>query len=162
MNPWDETRWTGDSSSGSGVAVAAGLGYGALGSDTLGSIRYPSFANNIVGLKPTYGRVNKVGVFPLSDSLDHIGPMARTVEDVAIMLAYMTDPQHYKFGLNDQVSLLGLATVSPSLSGVKIGWDRAQLETMVRPSVVEAITILAERYRELGAGHCSAGTARIQ
>ena len=151
VNPWDETRWTGDSSSGSGVAVAAGLGYGALGTDTLGSIRYPSFANNIVGLKPTFGRVNKTGVFPLADSLDHIGPMARTVGDVATMLAYMTDLQLYKFGLNDQVPLLGLATASPSLSGVKIGWDRRQLEAVACPSVIEAITALAERYHELGA-----------
>ena len=86
-NPWDTERITGGSSSGSGAAVAAGECPAALGTDTGGSIRIPASLCGIVGLKPTYGRVSKRGVLPLSWSLDHIGPMTRTVEDAAIVLA---------------------------------------------------------------------------
>src|SRR5882757_664046 len=85
LNPWDSSLWPGASSSGSGVAVAAGLCFAAIGTDTGGSIRYPSSANGIVGLKPTYGRVSRFGVLPLAESLDHVGAMARRVADVAVM-----------------------------------------------------------------------------
>jgi aspartyl-tRNA(Asn)/glutamyl-tRNA(Gln) amidotransferase subunit A len=85
-NPNDAARITGGSSGGSGAAVAAGLLYGALGSDTGGSIRIPSALCGTVGMKPTFGRVSKHGVFPLSWSLDHVGPITRTVEDNALML----------------------------------------------------------------------------
>ena len=77
LNPWSADAWSGVSSSGSGVAVAAGLAFAALGSDTGGSIRFPSACNGLVGLKPTYGRVSLHGAFPLANSLDHIGPMTR-------------------------------------------------------------------------------------
>src|SRR4030095_6617458 len=85
----------GGSSGGSGAAVAAGLCFGALGTDTGGSIRLPAAHCGIVGLKPTYGRVSTRGVLPLSWSLDHIGPMARTVADAAAMLQAIAgyDPQ---------------------------------------------------------------------
>src|SRR5204863_474611 len=91
MNPWDggAHRVAGGSSSGSGVAVAAALCPGALGSDTGGSIRIPASLCGISGLKPTYGRVSRAGVLPLSWSMDHGGPMARTVEDFAPMLRAM-------------------------------------------------------------------------
>ena len=85
-NPWNVAHIPGGSSSGSGAAVAAGLCYGALGSDTGGSIRTPSSHCGIVGIKPTYGRVSRYGVVPLSWSLDHAGPMARSVEDCALLL----------------------------------------------------------------------------
>ena len=85
-NPWNTAHIPGGSSSGSGAALAAGFCYGALGSDTGGSIRTPSSHCGIVGIKPTYGRVSRAGVIPLSWSLDHAGPMARSVEDCAIML----------------------------------------------------------------------------
>ena len=85
-NPWNTDHIPGGSSSGSGAALAAGLCYGALGSDTGGSIRTPSSHCGIVGIKPTYGRVSRYGVVPLSWSLDHAGPMARSVEDCAILL----------------------------------------------------------------------------
>lgn len=85
-NPWDPARVTGGSSSGSGTSVAAGECFAALGTDTGGSIRIPASLCGIVGLKPTFGRVSRRGVFPLSWSLDHVGPMARTVEDVALTL----------------------------------------------------------------------------
>ena len=85
-NPWNVDHMPGGSSSGSGVAVAAGLCMGSLGSDTGGSIRGPASQCGIVGLKATYGRVSRRGVVPLSWSLDHCGPMTRTVEDTALML----------------------------------------------------------------------------
>ena len=96
-NPRDTRRITGGSSGGSGAAVAANLCYGALGSDTGGSIRIPAALCGIVGMKPTYGRVSKRGVFPLSWSLDHVGPMTRTVEDNALVLNALAghDPQDF-------------------------------------------------------------------
>ncbi len=87
VNPWHAEVWTGASSSGSGAATAAGLCYGSLGSDTGGSIRFPSSACGLTGLKPTWGRVSRYGVFALSESLDHIGPMTRNAADCAAMLA---------------------------------------------------------------------------
>ena len=85
-NPWNAAFWSGASSSGSGVATAAGLCYGSLGSDTGGSIRFPSAANSLTGLKPTWGRVSRYGVFELAATLDHIGPMARSAVDCGAML----------------------------------------------------------------------------
>ncbi len=86
VNPWHAAYWTGVSSSGSGVATAAGLCFASLGSDTGGSIRFPSTMNGLSGLKPTWGRVSRAGVFPLADSLDHVGPMCRSALDSAIVL----------------------------------------------------------------------------
>jgi aspartyl-tRNA(Asn)/glutamyl-tRNA(Gln) amidotransferase subunit A len=91
-NPWDLARMPGGSSSGSGVAVAAGLCMGSLGSDTGGSIRGPASLCSIVGFKPTYGRVSSYGVVPLSWSQDHCGPMTWTVEDTALMLQAIAGP----------------------------------------------------------------------
>ncbi|MBM3643606.1 MAG: amidase [Alphaproteobacteria bacterium] len=86
VSPWNDAYWVGSSSSGSGVATAAGLCMASLGSDTGGSIRYPSAANGLSGVKPTWGRVSRAGVLPLADSLDHVGPMARSALDAAIVL----------------------------------------------------------------------------
>lgn len=86
VNPWNAGYWTGVSSSGSGVATAAGLCFASLGSDTGGSIRFPSTMNGVTGLKPTWGRVSRAGVFPLAESLDHVGPMCRSARDAAIVL----------------------------------------------------------------------------
>ncbi len=92
-NPWAPEHWTGVSSSGSGVATAAGLCFGALGTDTGGSIRFPSAACGVVGLKPTFGRVSTAGVFPLASSLDHLGPMTRSVRDGARLLTVLSGPE---------------------------------------------------------------------
>jgi amidase len=95
LNPWRADRWPGMSSSGSGVATAAGLCFAAIGTDTGGSIRNPASANGVVGLKPTYGRVSRFGVLPMAPSLDHVGPIARRVADAAIMFDAIAgfDPQ---------------------------------------------------------------------
>jgi aspartyl-tRNA(Asn)/glutamyl-tRNA(Gln) amidotransferase subunit A len=94
-NPWNTAHVTGGSSSGSAAAVAAGLCYGAIGTDTAGSIRLPAACCGITGYKPTYGLVSTRGIIPLSWSLDHVGPMARTAADAAIMLQAIAhyDPQ---------------------------------------------------------------------
>jgi amidase len=87
VNPWGAGHWTGASSSGSGVATAAGLCYASLGSDTGGSIRYPAAANGLTGIKPSWGRVSRHGVFEFAASLDHIGPIARSATDATLMLS---------------------------------------------------------------------------
>lgn len=124
INPWARSRWSGASSSGTGVAVAAGLSFGALGSDTGGSIRFPASCNGVVGLKPTWSRVSRYGVFPLSETLDHIGPLARTVEDAAAMLAAIAGHD-----INDPTSASStvpnyLASINRGVKGIRVGIDR--------------------------------------
>ena len=89
-NPYDPARIPGGSSGGSGAAVAAGLCYAALGSDTAASVRVPAALCGVVGMKPSFGRVSKSGVFPLAWTLDHVGPLTRTVEDNALLLNALT------------------------------------------------------------------------
>ena len=101
LNPWNTEYWVGSSSTGSGVATSLGLCYGSLGSDTGGSIRFPSATCGLTGLKPTWGRVSRHGVFPLADTLDHVGPMTRSAADAAAMLGVIAgadrnDPTTYK------------------------------------------------------------------
>jgi amidase len=121
LNPWNAAYWTGSSSSGSGAATAAGLCFASLGSDTGGSIRFPSTMNGLTGLKPTWGRVSRAGVFPLADSLDHIGPMARSALDCAIVLAAIAgaderDPTASIEPVPDYAGAIG-----SGISGLRIG-----------------------------------------
>jgi amidase len=138
-NPWNRAHWTGVSSSGSGVAVAAGLAYAALGTDTGGSIRFPSASCGIVGLKPTYGRVSRHGCFPLAESLDHIGPMTRTVEDAARVLGVIAgfDPKD-PTSRRDPVPVYA-AEIDQPLMGLVVGVDRAYTEEGVAPEVAGAV-----------------------
>lgn len=129
LNPWNAAYWTGSSSSGSGAATAAGLCFASLGSDTGGSIRFPSTMNGLSGLKPTWGRVSRAGVFPLAESLDHVGPMTRSALDAAIVLGAIAgadpaDPTSVGLPVPDYAALidqgvrgrrLGLATNMPGL-----------------------------------------------
>ncbi len=92
INPWHADYWTGVSSSGSGAATAAGLCFASLGSDTGGSIRFPSTMNGLTGLKPSWGRVSRAGVFALAESLDHVGPMCRSALDAAFVLSLIAGP----------------------------------------------------------------------
>ncbi len=85
-NAWANDCYPGGSSAGSGVALAMGTAYGAIGTDTGGSVRVPASVNGVVGLKPTFGRVSTRGVFPMSGTFDSVGPMGRTVRDVALLL----------------------------------------------------------------------------
>jgi aspartyl-tRNA(Asn)/glutamyl-tRNA(Gln) amidotransferase subunit A len=88
-NPWDLSRYAGGSSGGSANALAFGLAVAETGSDTGGSIRVPASFCGVVGIKPTYGRVSRYGLIPLAWSMDHVGPMARTVADCALLLSAM-------------------------------------------------------------------------
>ena len=120
-NPWDVRREPAGSSSGSGVAVAAGLCAGALGSDTGGSIRGPAARCGIVGLKQTYGLVSRRGVVPLSWSLDHVGPMTRTVRDTAVLLQAIAgndpgDPSTRDARVSDYT-----AEIEAGVRGIKLG-----------------------------------------
>jgi len=151
VNPWGEELWAGVSSSGSGVATAAGLCFGSLGTDTGGSIRFPSMANGIVGLKPSYGRVSRYGVLPLAESLDHVGPMTRSVADAAIMLQAIAgeDP-------NDPTSLTEpvpdlLKDIDKGIAGFRIGFDREYTVNGVDPGLVSAIEKAITVLEDLGA-----------
>ena len=150
-NPWSSEHWPGVSSSGSGVAVAAGLCYGAIGSDTGGSIRFPAASCGVVGLKPTYGRVSRHGAFPLAESLDHLGPMTRTVADAARMLQVMagSDPKDPS-SLRDPVPNYG-AEVGGSVEGLTIGVDWDYVGVGVEAPVVEAVRVALDALRDRGA-----------
>jgi amidase len=123
VNPWNAAHWPGVSSSGSGVATAAGLCYGSLGTDTGGSIRFPSAANGLTGLKPTWGRVSRYGAFELAATLDHIGPMTRSAADAGAMLGAIAgadakDPTASLLPVPDY-----LADTAKGLAGLRVGID---------------------------------------
>ena len=152
-NPWNDALWTGVSSSGSGVAAAAGLCFGALGSDTGGSIRLPSAANNVTGLKTTWGRVSRYGVFPLAESRDTIGPMARSAEDVAILFDAIAghdanDPT--SLTAPNSSALAGLAGAEGA-RGLRIGIDRTFCTRGVASEVAEATQQAARTMESAGA-----------
>ena len=151
LNPWGEQLWSGASSSGSGVATAAGLCFGSLGSDTGGSIRFPSMANGIVGLKPTYGRVSRHGVLPLAETMDHVGPMTRRTADAAMMLQVMAgydenDPTSRKEPLPDL-----LAQMDTGISELRIGYDPAFAAAGTDAGLLAAIERALETLQGLGA-----------
>ena len=138
-NPWDLERITGGSSGGSAAAVAAGLCYVALGSDTGGSIREPSALCGIVGLKPTYGRVSNRGVIPLSWSLDHIGPMTRTVADAAIALQTIAGYDPNEITSQDRPVGQYLEGMRRSRGRLRIGVPREFFYENLHPEVQAAI-----------------------
>lgn len=153
VNPWVPARWSGASSSGSAVSVAAGMAYGAIGTDTAGSIRFPSACNHLVGLKPTWGRVSRHGVFPLSETLDHVGPMARSVLDVALMFGAIAGPDPL-----DPTSLdapgedFAKAASSPGdLRGVRIGIDAAYALTGLDDVTAMALNAVIAKLQSAGA-----------
>jgi aspartyl-tRNA(Asn)/glutamyl-tRNA(Gln) amidotransferase subunit A len=150
-NPWDAHthRIAGGSSSGSGVAVAAGLTAGALGSDTGGSIRIPAALCGLTGLKPTYGRASRAGVLPLAWSMDHVGPMTRTAADAAVLLEPMAghdprDPTTSDLPVPDY-----RAALTGDIRGLRVGVLRAFfLESaglVLRQAVEQAVKRLEEQ-----------------
>ena len=150
-NPHDLNRITGGSSSGSAAAVAANLCYGALGSDTGGSIRIPAALCGVVGMKPTFGRVSKYGVFPLAWTLDHVGPITRAVRDNALMLNAIAgfdplDPYSVDHPAEDFTRDL-----EKSILGGAIGLPSNFYFEHVDPKVEARIREAAEFYRSLGA-----------
>ncbi len=137
-NPWDDERWTGGSSSGTASAVAAGMALGGVGTDTAGSIRMPAAWCGVTGHKPTYGLVPRTGVFPLAWTLDHVGPLAPTAEDCALLLAAMAGPD----GDDDSVPA-GACFTAPDgpadLAGLRVGLALDPLERSV-PGVRDRVT----------------------
>jgi aspartyl-tRNA(Asn)/glutamyl-tRNA(Gln) amidotransferase subunit A len=152
-NPWDatEVRIPGGSSSGSGVALAAGLTPAALGSDTGGSIRIPASLCGITGLKPTYGRVSRSGVLPLAWSLDHAGPMTRSAMDAALLLRAMAG---YDAG-DPTTSVLPVpdygAALTGDVKGLRVGILRAGFVDAAAPEVRAAVEAAARALEGLGA-----------
>ena len=138
LNPWSKNHWVGVSSSGSGACVAAGLAFASLGTDTGGSIRFPSAACGAVGLKPTFGRVSRKGVFPLADTLDHVGPMTRRAVDSAIVLQALEgqdsgDPFTKKFNTSDYSKV-----TSESPDNITVGIDIALCTEGIDPEITHA------------------------
>ena len=150
-NPHDPGRISGGSSGGSGAAVATELCYGAIGSDTGGSIRIPAALCGVVGMKPTFGRVGKSGVFPLARTLDHVGPLTRTVEDNAPFLSVLAghDPQDlHSVDRPPEDFARGLDLgVRGAIVGVPTGFFFEHVEREVEARVREAVGV----FRELGA-----------
>jgi aspartyl-tRNA(Asn)/glutamyl-tRNA(Gln) amidotransferase subunit A len=150
-NPWNLDHIPGGSSGGSGAAIAAGLATATLGTDTGGSIRMPASVCGVVGLKPTYGRVSKAGVIPLSYLLDHAGPITRTVEDAALVLTAIAgydplDASTVRLPVGDYLSQL-----RAGVKGLRIGVPRAWFFEQLQDGVGENVEQAIEVFRALGA-----------
>jgi amidase len=147
LNPWSAAHWTGVSSSGSGVATAAGLCFGSLGTDTLGSIRFPSTMNGLTGLKPTWGRVSRAGIFPLAETMDHVGPMTRSAADAAAMLSVIAGADADDPTAAQHLPPDFLAHIDGGVRGLRVGIDHTLITAgadadMARVSG-DAATVLA-------------------
>jgi aspartyl-tRNA(Asn)/glutamyl-tRNA(Gln) amidotransferase subunit A len=151
-NPWALDRVAGGSSGGSAAAVAADMCFGTLGTDTGGSIRIPASLCGIVGFKPTYGRVSNRGVVPMAWTLDHVGPMCKTVEDAALMLAAIAgydpgDPASVDAPVPDYGRAIGMAT-----SRLRVGVARAPFFENLDPEVAKGVEAAIDVVRGLTAG----------
>jgi aspartyl-tRNA(Asn)/glutamyl-tRNA(Gln) amidotransferase subunit A len=150
-NPWNTDRFPAGSSGGSGAAVAARMCFGAIGTDTGGSIRLPSAINGIVGLRPTYGRVSNHGIVPLAWSMDTAGPMARTVEDCALMFGAIAghdaaDPASASVPTHDYLGRLG-----DGVKGLRIGIVPGYFFHHLQPPVHAAVTAALKTLEAAGA-----------
>jgi len=150
-NPWNLEHSPGGSSGGSGAAVAANIVYAAMGSDTGGSIRIPASFCGTVGLKPTFGRVSRYGALPLAYTLDHMGPLARSVRDAALMLNYIAghdkkDPSSSRHPVVDYVPDDGC-----SIRGLRLGFPETFFFEEVDPDVESAVRGALARAAALGA-----------
>ncbi|HEY1338165.1 MAG TPA: amidase [Bryobacteraceae bacterium] len=150
-NPWDTERSPGGSSGGSGAAVAAKIVFAAMGSDTGGSIRIPASWCETVGLKPTYGRVSRYGALPLGYSLDHMGPLTRSVRDSALVLNAIAghdprDPASSRFPVVDYVPEQGC-----EIRGVRVGFPERFYFESLDPDVDSAVRGAVARAQALGA-----------
>ncbi|HEX2890222.1 amidase [Vineibacter terrae] len=151
VNPWHKDHWSGASSSGSGVATAAGLCFASLGSDTGGSIRFPSAANGVTGLKPTWGRVSRYGVFALAESLDHIGPMTRSAADAAAVLGVIAGADPNDPTARQEPVPNYLAGLERPIRGVRIGVDRSLNTTGVDKTMIGVVDDALAVLSSLGA-----------
>jgi amidase len=150
-NPWNADYWPGSSSSGSGVALALGFCYGALGSDTGGSIRYPAACTGVTGLKPTWGRVSRHGISPLAPTMDQIGPMAGSAADCAVLFGVIAgydakDPTTSSAPVADYP-----AAIDAGIADVRIGYDARYAETETDSEVVNALHRMRQVLENCGA-----------
>lgn len=153
LSPWDAELWPGASSSGSGVATAAGLCFGAVGSDTGGSIRLPCAANGLTGIKPSWGRVSRHGTFELAATLDHFGPIARSAADAALLLSVIAghDPSDPTSTAEPSLKLEGEQT---HLSKMRIGFDPRWNENGSDTDTQRAMEGALATFGALGADVC--------
>ena len=153
VNPWKKDLWVGVSSSGSGVATAAGLTYAAIGSDTGGSIRFPSAANGLTGVKPTWGRISRFGIFDLAATFDHLGPMARSAADAAAMLQTLAgwDPKDSTSLSTPVPDYLAELQGVYGARGVKIGLDWDYMSEDADPVTIGFIKDAVAVLEEIGA-----------
>ncbi|MBL8702703.1 MAG: amidase [Alphaproteobacteria bacterium] len=152
-NPWDTTRFTGGSSTGPGAAVAAGTAMAALGSDTGGSVRLPAAGCGVVGLKPTYGRVSRAGVQPNCWTQDHIGPLAWTVEDAAILLQVIAGHDAADPACADRPVPDFSAGLGQGVAGLRLGVIRRfhTRDVAGEPAIVAGFEAAIDVFRRLGA-----------
>jgi aspartyl-tRNA(Asn)/glutamyl-tRNA(Gln) amidotransferase subunit A len=150
-NPWDLTRTPGGSSGGSAAAVAARQVHGSLGTDTGGSIRLPAAFCGVVGVKPTYGRVSRYGVVAFASSLDQVGPLARTVEDAALLLGRIAghDPRDMTSSTRPVDDYLAL--LEDGARGLRVGVPREWFQGGVDPGVERSVRAALATYERLGA-----------
>jgi amidase len=149
LNPWNADYWPGISSSGPAVAVAAGLCYGALASDTGGSIRWPANANGITGLKPTWGRVSRYGTMALAASLDHVGVLTRSAADAGLLLAAIAGPDRMDPTALQAPRFVTSTTSIDRIDGMRIGvdrrWNESDIDAAVQAVVADAMQVLVGR-----------------
>jgi aspartyl-tRNA(Asn)/glutamyl-tRNA(Gln) amidotransferase subunit A len=150
-NPWDLERAPGGSSGGSSAAVAAGMAMGALGSDTGGSIRQPAALCNVVGLKPTYGRVSRYGLVAFASSLDQIGPFARNARDAALILQAIAGPDQRDSTCAPNPVPDYISSLNGSIKGLRIGVPEEYWVDGTQPGIVKAVRNDIEKLREMGA-----------
>lgn len=150
LNPHDLTRMTGGSSSGSGAAAAAGMVPVTLGSDTNGSIRVPSSFCGLFGLKPTYGRLSRAGSFPFVGSLDHLGPLARSAEDLALVFDVMQGPDPKDPAQADKSVLPTLPELSKGIDGLKIAVAGGYFRQKAMPEAFKAVDLIASALGAVG------------
>ncbi|MCY3734618.1 MAG: amidase, partial [Chloroflexi bacterium] len=150
-NPWDLAKVPGGSSGGSGASVAVGSSLGALGSDTGGSIRIPASVCGVTGLMGTYGRVSRRGVLPLSWTLDHVGPLTKTVEDAGLILNAIAGYDAEDPGSADVPVGDCTATLVEGVDGIRIGIPRQMLWQGCAEDVIEHCEIAVDHLRSMGA-----------
>ncbi len=150
-NPWDLSRTPGGSSGGAAAAVAARQVFGALGTDTGGSIRQPASLTNTVGLKPTYGRVSRFGVIAFASSLDQVGPMTRSVSDAAALLQVLAVHDLKDSTSSTAAAVNYLSEIESGVAGMRLGVPREYFVARIDPEVEQAVRRAASELERLGA-----------
>lgn len=161
-NPWDRTRVPGGSSGGSGAAVASSQCSISLGSDSGGSIRIPAAVCGVVGLKPTYSRVSRYGAIPLAWSLDHVGPIAKSVEDAAIMLAAIAGPDEKDPSASSRPVPDYRKEMMGDIRGMRLGIPRQYFFEHVDPEIQQAVRVAIRQLESLGATSVEVDTPALE